>query len=72
MSAAPFGFSDEQAKRGLVYVLTQERLISLLFSPDFRLNVAKLYVDEAQGIGDDERGLILDSAIRGMVERFPS
>ncbi len=72
VSAAPIGFTVEQAKPGLIYVLTQERLVSLLAAPEFELTVAKVYVDEAQEIGDDDRGLILDSAIRELLKRFPS
>jgi hypothetical protein len=72
VSAAPIGFTTEQAKPGLIYVLTQERLVSLLSAPEFDLTISKVYVDEAQEIGDDDRGLILDSAIRELVTRFPS
>lgn len=72
VSAAPIEFTAEQAKPGLIYVLTQERLISLLSAPEFNLTVSKVYVDEAQEIGDDDRGLILDSAIRELVKRYPS
>ncbi len=72
VSAAPIGFTTEQANPGLIYVLTQERLVSLLSAPEFSLTVSKVYVDEAQEIGDDDRGLILDSAIRVLVKRFPS
>jgi superfamily II DNA/RNA helicase len=72
VAAAPVEFSEEQAKPGLVYVLTQERLVSLLSAPQFGLAVTKVYVDEAQEIGDDERGLILDSAIRELVRRYPA
>tara|TARA_R110002072_G_scaffold146075_3_gene292928 strand:- start:101404 stop:103893 length:2490 start_codon:yes stop_codon:yes gene_type:complete len=71
VSAAPIGFSAEEAKPGVVYVLTQERLISLLGNPDFKLEINKLYVDEAQEIGDTDRGLILDSAVRQVIQRFP-
>ncbi len=72
VSAAPISFLTEQAKPGLIYVLTQERLVSLLSASEFNLTVSKVYVDEAQEIGDDDRGLILDSAIRQLVNRFPS
>lgn len=72
VSAAPIGFTTEQAKPGLIYVLTQERLVSLLSAPEFGLTISKVYVDEAQEIGDADRGLILDSAIRELVKRFPS
>ena len=72
VSAAPIGFAAEEAKPGVIYVLTQERLVSLLVAPEFEMTVDKVYVDEAQQIGDDDRGLILDSAIRDLVNRFPS
>jgi hypothetical protein len=72
VAAAPIGFTTEQVKQGLIYVLTQERLVSLLSAPAFTLTVSKVYVDEAQEIGDEDRGLILDSAIRELVKRFPS
>lgn len=71
VSAAPISFSEEQVTRGIVYVLTQERLSSMLGSPDFALSISKVYVDEAQEIGDKERGLILDSVIREVITRFP-
>ena len=72
VSAAPITFAPEQSKAGVVYVLTQERLVSLLSDPEFKVAVNRVYVDEAQEIGDDERGLILDSAIRELVGRFPN
>lgn len=39
VSAAPIDFTAEQAKPGLIYVLTQERLVSLLAAPEFELTV---------------------------------
>ncbi|WP_437186734.1 DEAD/DEAH box helicase [Planctomicrobium sp. SH668] len=71
VSAAPIEFSEEEAKPGVVYVLTQERLISLLGIRQLKLDIAKIYVDEAQEISDSERGLILDSAVRQVIQRFP-
>lgn len=71
VSAAPIGFTEEQTEKGAVYVLTQERLISLLGNPEFALQIKKVFIDEAQEIGDNDRGLILDSAIRQVMQRFP-
>lgn len=71
VSAAPIGFSEDEAKPGVVYVLTQERLISLLGNPEFTLEITRIYVDESQEIGDMDRGLILDSAVRQIIQRFP-
>ena len=71
VSAAPIGFTEEEAANGIIYVLTQERLISLLGNSEFQLEIAKLYIDEAQEIGDADRGLILDSAVRQVLKRFP-
>lgn len=71
VSAAPIVLADDEAKQGCVYVLTQERLVSLLANPEFKANVTAVYVDEAQEIGDVDRGLILDSAIRELIRRFP-
>lgn len=70
VSAAPIAFTEDQVNAGLVYVLTQERLVSLLGSSEFTLKISKVYVDEAQEIGDEDRGLILDSAIREVIARF--
>jgi superfamily II DNA/RNA helicase len=72
VSAAPIVFTKQEAARGVVYVLTQERLMTLFGTPEFTAHIDALYVDEAQEIGDTERGLILDSAIREFVKRFPT
>lgn len=71
VSAAPIDFNPEKTQAGLIYVLTQERLVSLLNNPDFSQEIHQLFVDEAQGIGDSDRGLILDSAIREVLARSP-
>jgi hypothetical protein len=61
------------APLGVVYVITQERLMSLLHGENSLddLWVTNLIVDEAQGIGDEGRGVILHSAIDAVVHRFP-
>lgn len=72
VSGAPVPLDEGQLAKGVVYVLTQERLLSLLFSPDATVNIDALYVDEAQEIGDGDRGMILHSAVREVITRFPS
>lgn len=46
-----------------IYVLTQERLQLLLSSTNLSSQVDLLIVDEAQSIGDDGRGMILQDAL---------
>lgn len=71
VSGAPVPLEDAQHAKGVVYVLTQERLMTLLCSPEGQILIDKLYIDEAQEIGDETRGMILHSAIREVVRRFP-
>jgi superfamily II RNA helicase len=67
----PDGGAADVAKKGIVYVLTQERLSALLFSPDMKKAVDVLIVDEAQEIGEN-RGMILESVIGLALSRNPS
>lgn len=62
-----------EAGKGSVYVLTQERLVSLLHSvrETGGLSINSLIVDEAQGIGDAGRGIILHSVIDDVVYAYP-
>lgn len=69
--AAPTVLEEEQMEKGVAYVLTQERLLSLLYSPEDAVRIDRLYVDEAQELRDVERGMILHTAIREVVRRFP-
>jgi len=65
--------SAVQDQPAAVYVLTQERLLNLLYSasakkfPPLRL----LVVDEAQEIGNSDRGILLHSAIERALNQFP-
>lgn len=68
---APFPVSKEDAPNGLIYVLTQERLLSLLNSRDVPVWITTLIVDEAHNIQDDARGVVLESAIETVLRRFP-
>lgn len=73
VSGAPVLPDQSQLSKGTVtvYVLTQERLLSLLHSPEGQLEVDALYVDEAQEIGDDDRGMILHTAVRQVIDANP-
>lgn len=70
--SVPFPIDKEKAQQGAVYVLTQERLMSLLHSAHGKPWITTLVVDEAQGIQDDSRGIILQSAIEAVLRHFPS
>lgn len=68
----PLPVTRAQAPQGAVYVLTQERLISLLNSDEEEPWITTLIIDEAQGIGDGARGIILHSATDAVLEKFPN
>lgn len=68
----PLPADRDTIKNGIVYVLTQERLMSLLHSDDGEPWVTTLLIDEAQGIRDDSRGILLQSAIDAVLARFPN
>ncbi len=70
--SAPVPVEEQQLANGVVYVLTQERLMSLLYTPDGEPYITSLLVDEAQELGDDERGLTLHSAVQHALEKFPT
>lgn len=70
--SVPFPVDREKTPQGAVYVLTQERLMSLLHSTQGKTWITSLVVDEAQGIQDDSRGIILQSAIEATLRLFPS
>lgn len=70
--SVPFPIEKEKAPQGAVYVLTQERLMSLLHSTQGKPWITTLVVDEAQGIQDNSRGIILQSAIEATLRFFPS
>lgn len=52
-----------------VFVFTQERLLSLLSDPKAQIDM--LYVDEAQGIADGGRGVLLQQAIERTLRTNP-
>lgn len=63
--------TPEAAPNGVVYVLTQERLLSLIDGEDGEPWITSLIVDEAQEIGSGARGVLLHTAIERVRYRFP-
>jgi hypothetical protein len=61
----------DEAPNGVVYVLTQERLLSLIDSDEGEPWLTALIVDEAQEIGSGARGVLLHTAIERVRIRFP-
>ncbi|WP_081420479.1 DEAD/DEAH box helicase [Pseudoxanthomonas sp. Root630] len=64
--------SDPLNRQRQVYVLTQERLQLLLSTMSLTNEVDLIIVDEAQAIGDDGRGMILQDAIEKLRRANPS
>ena len=69
--SAPLPFADAEQPTGAVFVLTQERLMSLLHNRESRQQINMLVVDEAQVIADKSRGVILQSAVAGVLRANP-
>jgi superfamily II DNA/RNA helicase len=68
----PLPLAKEQCPAGLVYVLTQERLMSLLATHNEGVWISTLFVDEAHNVQDDVRGVVLQAAIERVSKRFPT
>jgi len=69
--SAPFPITSDKAPQGAVFVLTQERLLSLLHSREGAQWITTLIVDEAQNIRDEARGVILQTAIEAVLIKHP-
>ena len=67
----PMPITQNDAPNGAVYVLTQERLLSLLSLPENSFTLTHLIVDEAQSIKDGSRGILLQSATEQVIQLFP-
>lgn len=67
---APFPVAKEKVKKSIIYVLTQERLMSLLSNPEEGLFVTSLIVDEAHEIQKGKRGIVLQNAIDITLAKF--
>jgi superfamily II DNA/RNA helicase len=68
---APFPVSLEKIGAGIVYILTQERLLSLVNAEASELSITSLIVDEAHEIQKGKRGIILQNAIDSVLVKFP-
>lgn len=60
---APFPTKDSAQLKSVIYVLTPERLLSLLKPENNKGKITSLFVDEAHEIQKGNRGVILQSAI---------
>lgn len=69
--SVPFPITPDKAPQGAVFVLTQERLLSLLHSREGAQWITTLVVDEAQSIRDGARGVILQTAIEAVLIKSP-
>ncbi|MDE8757134.1 DEAD/DEAH box helicase [Pectobacterium polaris] len=73
LRTAPDVIEKSNVSQGLIYVLTQERLLSLLSnsynSSGFSIN--SLFVDEAHEIQKGKRGIVLQNAIELAIEQHP-
>jgi DEAD/DEAH box helicase len=56
----------------LIYVLTQERLATLLSSIDSKLRLDAIIVDEAHEIGESNRGQTLERVLVTALARYPT
>lgn len=69
---APFSISKEKYQNGVVYVLTQERLMNYLSDTmDEMPIITSLIVDEAHEIQNGKRGMLLQSAIDYLLKKYP-
>lgn len=68
---APFSISKEKSQNGVVYVLTQERLMNYLSdTTDEMPIITSLIVDEAHEIQKGKRGILLQSAIDYLLKKY--
>lgn len=69
---APFPVAKENIKKAVIYVLTQERLMSLINCSETNPFVTSLIVDEAHEIQKGKRGIVLQNAIDITLAKFPN
>lgn len=72
LRSVPQPVSREDAPYGVVYVLTQERLLSLLLAAGEDFWLTMMVIDEAQGVRDGGRGVLLQTAVHAVLRRFPN
>ncbi|MBY0412596.1 MAG: DEAD/DEAH box helicase [Bdellovibrionales bacterium] len=69
---APFPVTNSDEFLGVVYVLTQERLLSLLSASKPRTTISLLIVDEAHELQKGKRGILLQNAIDLALSQSPA
>jgi replicative superfamily II helicase len=69
--SAPTTPQETTETNKLIYVLTQERLATLLTSVDGKLKLDAIIVDEAHEIGESNRGQTLERVLAVSLNRFP-
>lgn len=67
---APFPVKIENVEKGVIYILTQERLCSLLYSSEPGLWITALIIDEAHEIQKNKRGIVLQNGIDAAIKKF--
>lgn len=70
LRTAPFPVDRNVVKSNVVYVFTQERLLSFLGSKDGEPKIDTLIIDEAHEIQKGKRGIILQTAVDLSLKRF--
>jgi superfamily II DNA/RNA helicase len=71
LRCVPLPSTLEDTPHGIVYVLTQERLLSLMHASEEEFRLDLLVVDEAQNIRDGARGVLLQTAIENALREAP-
>ena len=69
---APFPLENHLQSQSVVYVLTQERLLSLLKPENETIKIDAIFVDEAHEIHKGKRGIVLQNAVDLSLQKFPS
>jgi replicative superfamily II helicase len=70
--SAPTTPEDVAEIKKIIYVLTQERLATLLTAENENLKIDTIIVDEAHEIGDSNRGVTLERVLGMALVRFPA
>lgn len=69
---APFALKESLSVRNVIYVLTPERLLSLLKPENNKKNITSIFIDEAHEIQKGNRGVTLQSAVDLALSKHPS
>lgn len=69
---APFPLKVSRNIKNIIYVLTPERLLSLLKPENNKKNITSIFVDEAHEIQKGNRGITLQSAVDLALNKHPS